>query len=127
MDNSLIKLGGVLIALIAVFFAYKRHQAIQNWPSTEGTVIAAEIDKDSRWVTKHHSDGSTSKRHKTTYELEVEYRYSVNGKSYTGEDESNEQDRRSYLESRLGEYSTGAKVTVKYDPEDPEDSVLQGL
>ena len=65
---------------------------------------------------------------KQEYRLSVKYRYTVDGKSYTGERvtaSDNYQKTRSLANDVLKKYPVGGEVSVYYNPADPRSSVLK--
>ena len=91
--------------------------ASQSWPTVDGQIISSSVESS-------YSSGSSSARH---YPI-VEYEYSVEGESFTGDRISFAQ--QSYSDYKSADvvtkrYSVGRTVPVFYDPEDASNSVLE--
>ena len=90
-------------------------QTSQDWPHGLGKILAANLQTSSS------GDG-------TTYAVEVQYEYCVNGVRYIGErigftPQTYIRFRRARQE--LDRYPVNSSVPVYYDPEKPADAVLQ--
>jgi len=97
-------------------------KASMGWPTTEGTVISSEVEK-------HRSTtGTGSKRRtSTTYEAEVLYEYAANGTTYSSTRVSFGGSGGSSSQAReiVNRYPKGKMVSVHFDPEQPDVSVLE--
>lgn len=113
-----------IIFLIGGFFALKYGQKSINqakasveWPSVPGIIQSSEV------VRKRDSDGDTM------YRAEVLYKYTVNGEILEsdqrriGATSSSSSSKNAYKITRL--YPKGSNVTVHYNPEAPEEAVLE--
>jgi hypothetical protein len=96
------------------------HDALRmaSWSETPGTLLQAQL------VTNHSSKS-------TTYRVEAEYRYDVDGRNYRGSRVAigtiadNVGDFQQTLGNRLeNAHRTGQTVSVWYDPASPNDAVL---
>lgn len=89
--------------------------ASRNWPTVKGKVTVSKMGT-------HRGDKST------TYSADVAYDYTVNGTRYTGDRVTfGSVSTSSTARARrvLNRYPKGKEVTVYYNPEDPEQSVLE--
>jgi hypothetical protein len=79
-----------------------------------GQVTRVAIDRDVK--TKKRKTSSNKTKRKTTVEIETEidYRYTVGGKTYDGYSEKDGDAQR--------DFQTGAPVVVCYNPKNPEES-----
>jgi hypothetical protein len=89
----------------------------ESWPSATGVITNSDIQQSA-------DDG------KTMYAAEINYEFTVENKSYTGNRISltSGNSRTSSLrevKKDLQKYPVGEKVTVYYDPELPNNAVLQ--
>ncbi len=96
-----------------------------NWPTTEGKVVASEIN--SRWGGRYSLPGTLwfIKLHYP----KVIYEYCVNGKSYTSETLSFFRLEGCHLFYRtakrfMEQYPPGQVITVYYNPKNPQESTL---
>lgn len=114
----------LFIALMAAMAAldgwsrYKSGKASQNWPSTEGVILASEVKTDLG-----KSDDVEPK-----YKAAVNYRYAVEGYEYTGERVSFSGQtflKKGKADSLVTRYNKGKRVKVYYDPKTPHVSVLE--
>ncbi|MHB1416887.1 MAG: DUF3592 domain-containing protein [Chloroflexota bacterium] len=100
------------VILLGLGLAYVAHQRKRSsaWLQTTGTIVSSQF----QWV----AGG---------LDLEVQYRYPVGGKTYTG---AYQRYWRASLEAReelaeaMGQFATGAAATVIYNPRRPEASGL---
>lgn len=114
----------ILIILIAIgmifvssggYFLY-RESRIRNWPVASGVILNAEVIRISR-------SGSSP-----SFKPSVSYKYQVNGKEFTGKRVSNVS--RTYgnsadAEAVIADYTQSRQVSVYYNPQNPQDSVLK--
>jgi hypothetical protein len=120
-------------AVVAVFWAIgawliyagtksrKLAQASELWPTAEGTVLSAEVSKQTYRDPQQHTTSHT-------YTPQVRYSYSVAGKSYEGKvirfgDMA--QGAASLAEAIVAKYPAGAAVAVRYDPQSPSRATLE--
>lgn len=78
------------------------------WPKAEGIITQSFMDRD---------------RHRRHY-ANIKYSFTVNGQKITGFQISAKEMNKS-SEELLKEYPVGKKVTVYYDPDNPENSLLE--
>ncbi len=109
--TGLIVLG--MAGLRQAFRLWRRSRATRHWATAEGTVAASTVD--SRW-----------NEEQTDYW--IEYTYSVAGHRYTGKRigfSASVRPRSRADQIAHKAYYVGAPVTVYYNPEKPEDALLQ--
>ena len=108
-----------LIFLIIALRSRKKAKASQSWPTVPGTVTAASL-QENREIDE---DGSVS----YTYEPVVQYRYAVMGHEYVGSKIAFGANTfgRAQAEQKVNAYPPGAAVTVHYNPDKPEEAVLE--
>ena len=120
---SLISIVFSLIGLFLIvnYFRHRsKHQASEGWAQVEGKVVKSSIRED----VSRDSDSD----HQTTYYPEVEYVYSFMGQEYRGSNivfGPKQGGGRSGAQKTVNKYPLDGKVTVYYDPNKPEDSVLE--
>lgn len=123
MGTSVFSLVFAVIGLFLVINYLRhrsKHQASETWVPVEGKVIKSSVREDY----STDSDGDSV----TTYYPEVEYVYSFLGKEYQGKQIAfgpKIGGSRSRAEKTIAKYSSGDTVTVYYDPNKPEESVLE--
>lgn len=107
--------GFLLLSVVPTLYEGAR---MASWPETPGTLLQARL------VTSHSSKS-------TTYQAESEYRYTVGGHDYRGSrvaigsGADNVGDFQQSLGNRLeNAYRIGQTVSVWYDPENPNNAVL---
>ena len=122
----------LLILMLAMFAAgfgllaygiYELQGALasRGWPQTEGSIIAASINKRSHRDSDH--------RTRIAYFPQVRYRYLVNGRPYTstriefGMGESG--GRQEWAQKVVNRYPLGKNVVVHYKSQDPSYAVLE--
>jgi hypothetical protein len=120
-------LGLLLLGLIWVagfgyahFRAVGKARAAETWPTATGRVISSEvIEEESR-----DREGGTS----TWYNPVVTYAYSAGGRELTGRRLRFGNYRfaaRRKAEAALAPYPAGATPMVRYNPESPDECVLE--
>ena len=117
---------GIVAAVGLVFLGIgiwlvRKLQASRSWPTVDGTVTGARV---VRKVTTGTEDEGES----VSYVPVVEYRYELNGQTYTSA-------RIAFAESgygsfgraeqNLAKYPAGGAVKVLYDPANPASAVLE--
>ncbi|MFA5261340.1 MAG: DUF3592 domain-containing protein [Candidatus Omnitrophota bacterium] len=111
-------LGGGMVYL--GYTLYRKSQASKSWPTTQGSVVSPE-------VTAHHSR-SKKGHHRTTYGADVQYEYTVDGVKYSshkisfGEYRTNNSGQ---AQATVDHYPPQAQVVVYYNPDKPEEAVLE--
>ncbi|MGD1699802.1 DUF3592 domain-containing protein [Dapis sp. BLCC M229] len=92
----------------------KKSVEVSNWPSVTGTITNMSLRESS------DSDG-------TTYGVEVEYRYSVMGRTYTGSRLAfgyiSSSGRQAHQDI-LNKLESASSVKVRYSPQNPATSTL---
>ena len=120
--------------LYALVFAALMYVAVQQalemgdsreWPTAEGVITASRIASSHQTSTEK---GWHAKRYE--YEVRVQYSYSVDGVSYTGNRlriRPTEYSSEKHAQRELAEYPVGQRLRVYYNPQDPERSVLKPI
>ena len=113
---------GVVGTVLIVLYVRnkKKAKASETWPSTEGKIVSHHVRVD-------YSQDDESNR--VDYVPEVHFEYQVEGQSFAGKRISfgSEQsfNKRQKAEMFLEQYPVGQVVTVFFNPEKPQESVLQ--
>lgn len=107
----------VLFQLLKTYFLFKQSQ---HWSTTEGMVLFSGVDSQ----TSVEPEGSN-----TTYQAKVIYQYIVSGQTYEHNRIAFNSDLRTTNYNKQAElasrYPQGEPITVYYDPDDPEQAVLE--
>jgi len=125
--------GGVVLLILGVIFfglgalflfltlrARQKAKTSQGWPTAQGTVLSVDIQEHSSYdEDDHHTSVS--------YEPVVQYQYSVSGRQYTNKKIAFGATSfdRSTAQKKAGQYAAGMAVSVHYNPNKPEESVLE--
>ncbi len=138
LPAALIILGS--ITLLGTLNELKQEIFRSTWPKTEGIVTSTEINKERK--TGRHSKTSMyfkadyyKKNYDDYYNFayynyfpQLTFKYSVHNESFIGKTEIlTDQLGNGYLkesESFVKKYAPGQKVTVYYNPENPQESTL---
>jgi hypothetical protein len=116
----LIAFGVIVIAIGAVLYIVQfrqglRADASKSWPTASGTVTASALEKSpgKRW----------------RYRAAVQYSYRVGAKDYQSDRIfwGGNEGRERHMASVVTTYPAGAKVKVRYDPQNPAEAVLDPL
>jgi len=93
--------------------------ASTRWPSVSGVITTSQV--------AHHQSQDPNSID-TQYEADITYEYTVDGRKLTGHTvgfgDIASSDRRP-AEAAVARYPVGTKVTVHYDPENPEIAALE--
>ena len=96
----------------------------RSWPTAEGKIISSSVSKKSETYT----DSNRRRKTRTLYEAQVRYDYKVGGRSLIG-GRITMADSSSSSESRakkiIKRYPPGSACTVYYNPDKPEQAVLE--
>ena len=90
-----------------------------NWPSTTGKITSSSVRKETR---------RESNKTSTVYYPSVQYRYQIDGRPYTSSRiafGNASGGRKSFAQDVAEKYPSGQKVTVYYDPDDPQYAILE--
>jgi len=130
-------LGGVVLVLIGIgiltgvyLFPFSTYQEIRSHQQTDAEILSTDIEQ-----AEEVEEGETE----IEYYPRVEYRYTVDGETYTdtrifhetqvgneeGELRGKEYDERSDAEDIVQKYQEGSTGRVYYDPSDPSTSYLK--
>ena len=125
MDGNLYCLGGfgvifILVSLLAATTAIKdwrRYRESDNWIPTTAQIVSGNI---------FARRGSKS----TTYVLDIKYVYKVLEQSYENNQfsfgsEGTGYDTQKKAEGILAKYPVGSQVTIYYEPNNPQQAVLE--
>jgi hypothetical protein len=107
-----------LIALVFAVSWYTDAKSPENWPSTVGVITETDV----RFEFSH------GKGPHNNYHPEVNYTYSVDGRTYHGDQISkSSKSFRTNADAQLfiENYTVGSHVEVFYDPDNPSDAVLE--
>lgn len=120
------------IAIVSVFILialkiYQRESQISSWPFIEGIVVSTEIGQSTQAKTKKNRNGEKRTVHERVYDLVVNYQFEVDGRSYNGHYTADSDDDLRDIQRMANRYSRGQKLTVKYNPDDPSDSVVRDI
>lgn len=77
-------------------------------------ITRVAIDRDTKTSRRKTSSNKKKKKTTTSVETEIEYRYTVGGKTYEGYSEKDGDVQR--------DFPSGAQVVVCYNPADPQES-----
>ncbi len=123
---GLLAAGGVWLWLDRAYFrpAREAKRAAQAWPSVTGVVLSAQVDTQTSW-------DSTSGAESTSFRPSITYEYEVNGQRYRG-DRLRASDAfytagmlPGSAQAVVDRYRPGAPVTVYYNSQNPNESVLE--
>jgi hypothetical protein len=91
-------------------------RASASWPTADGIVSSSEVD--------HSTDAEGG----DSYSPEVDYQYTIDGQNHINDTikfGENSYNSRRRAEEITATYPVGRQVTVYYDPEQPDKSVLE--
>jgi len=102
-----------VILVIAGLFDYRKTRRLRRLPTVPGTVIKSEISRVD--------DGY--------FEPEIRYRFEIGGRIYESDKFFHGQNAVSYgsetAQKKIAPYPVGENVQIHYNPENPEESVVE--
>lgn len=96
----------------------KYARASENWPEAHGVILSSKVER------RGPSSGDAG----YTYEPNVRYRYTVNGRQYTNDRVfygATGSSDSGWAHTIVARHPVGAGAMVRYDPEKPSRSVLE--
>jgi hypothetical protein len=120
----------MIIVMLAMFAAgifmlalggyeIKGSRETSNWPSITGTITSSSVRTETR---------RESNKTSTVYFPNVQYRYKIDGQPYTSSRiafGNASGGRKSFAQDVVEKYPSGQKITVYYDPDDPQYAILE--
>lgn len=108
---------GIFLAFVFSYASITQGAASESWPTVEGTITSSSISE-------------VGPRDNLTYQAHVSYQYEVNEKKRHGDrvdfnSSGMSSSRRVYMQEIVRKYPSGKKVTISYDPTDPNVCVLE--
>lgn len=104
----------LIFSITAVFLVINLGCSSNLTAETTGEINRVALDRDTKTSKRKTSSGKKKKKTTTSVETEIDYRYTVAGKTYEGYSEKDGDVQSSF--------QTGAKVVVCYNPSNPEES-----
>ncbi|MBN1976502.1 MAG: DUF3592 domain-containing protein [Anaerolineae bacterium] len=116
---ALVFAGAGVFALVRGFIDFRTSKASRDWPSVEGQVKVAAVERK----VESDEDGTT-----TSYSPRVVYTYAISGQQYMSDQvivgARRWHSSQARAEAKLA-YQTGQQVTVYYNPNKPDQAVLE--
>jgi len=127
-------MAAVFLTLIAgavklmVDHAAKRSDETLRWSSTSGVVVHSQLRREGSGLRVDiQSDRQDNGIRQGEY-LDLRYRYEVDGIRHEGAQVTRDQTRLGKPDREWAQrYPVGRKVTVRYNPSNPAEAVLEGL
>lgn len=117
----------VVAGAISLIFGARQLQDAkesEDWPTAGGTILSVAVKKH----TTRHSSGSGPSRSSTSWAVDVEYEFEVDGAKHQGDRLAFGQvsfNKRREAQAKADEYPEGREVKVYYNPEDLSKSCLE--
>jgi hypothetical protein len=99
---------GIVLLATAGYTGNRQYTILKSWPTVEAEVSKSEV------VRGHDSEGNT------TYGVDLEFRYTVNGRQFVTPSSSPYR-TSSYegMRSKAQAYAVGTRHPIRYNPDDP--------
>lgn len=109
---------GVIFVIVALR-ARQKAKTSQSWPAAQGSIESATL--------REHSNADPEGSSFTYYEPIIQYRYMVMGQQYSGQKVGYGASKvgRSQAQKIIDRYTPGASVQVYYNPQNPQEAVLE--
>lgn len=110
-----------IFLIVQGVLARNRARETESWPMVPGTILSSEV------VTSFEYDSDAPNNQRTKYTPSINYQYSVMGQVFTARRISfgdNSASRKKCKEI-VARYPAGSPVNVRYNPEKPEEAVLE--
>ena len=105
----------IILTLVSIIFAAVSFGCSSNLTSeVQAEITRVAIDRDTKTKKKKTSSNKKRKSTTTSVETEIDYRYTVGGKTYDGYSEKDGDVQR--------DFPTGSPAVVCYNPKNPEES-----
>lgn len=115
MQTNIMKLKNKLIFTVAaIVLVINFGCASKLTAEAAAEITRVAIDRDTKTSRKKTSSNKTKKRTTTSVETEIDYRYTVNGRTYEGYSEKDGDLQR--------DFQPNSKAVVCYNPSNPEES-----
>ena len=115
----------VLFGSITLYIAYEFYtwaESSRDWPTTEGVVTKSDFCSEVR------AARNFPYRSETYYWADIQYDYTVNGLRYISGDigvSTAKTNVRTDVQEVLDRFPVGRRITVYYDPFNPDDTLLE--
>ena len=114
----------IIASLLFIFLYVKKENTLQNesanWLSTEAIIASSNVSRD--W-------NKNSGTPKTLYWFELQYNYEVGNKTYLGKryafHGNPSFNNKKEAEKLLEEFPIGKTITIYYQPDSPQESVIK--
>jgi len=116
-----------LLGLGVSYFGYRlirKARASAEWPAAQGKIESSTVDVERE--REEDSDGDI--HYETKYIPNIVYQYQVDGMDFMGDKISfggTSNSNQTWAYKMRDQYPEGSEVAVYYDPENPQDAVLQ--
>lgn len=101
---------GLILLTVAGWFGNRQYNILKSWPTVDATVAKSRV--------VHY----LGRRGRITYEAEVEFRYTLGGKSFDTRSRSDySTSSYSAMKSIADAFAPGTRHMVRYNPADPQD------
>jgi hypothetical protein len=117
IDGVLILFGVIALAVGVILYVVQLRQGLRadaskKWPKAAATVIASALEP--------------SPEHRRRYRAAIQYRYRVDRKDYQSDRIfwGGNEGRRRHMESVVSAYPAGASMSIRYDPQNPAEAVI---
>jgi len=130
-----VMLFGVMVTIFGIipFFIYFNVEKVAgdevNWPATEAEVIAAEVKASVHTDRQYDKSGKKYKtRTNTTFSPEITYKFSIDGKEYTGRKFRTlgfSSNRENEIKELIARYPAGQRIRVYYNPGKNDEAVIE--
>jgi hypothetical protein len=113
---SFLSLGGSLVGILLIgigFFALQMSSDSLQWQETKATITKCEVI------------GRGGLRRRRSYSLQIEYSYSADGREFIGRRINGAGEAGLDVKAIAQKYPVGSLHPVYYDPNDPEQAVLE--
>lgn len=117
---------GGIFALVGAYI-HSAGERTKSWPVTDGTIESSQLES---YMSTSTSGSGSSRRTSTTemFRPQIRYRYQVDGREFSGTrvwavDYSSS--GRGEMQAVVDRYPVGQAAQVHYDPEKPENAVLE--
>ena len=122
------KIINIIIAIVISFFLVKscnRQIEINSWESTQAQISSYQIEEYSESEQYKSKSGKTKTKWEDEFRVNFIYSYTIENVVYSGTFSVDDLDSQSEINRVLRRNPNGKSVRIKYDPNNPSDSVYQ--
>lgn len=123
--DTLVKIIIFVIVGALLIKACNRQAEIKSWDTTSGQIVSYEIEQYTDAEHRTTSNGKTKTKWDDEFRIKFTYSFIYNHSTYTGTYSIDDLETNHEVNRTLEANLVGTNILIKYNPENPYDSVYQ--